>query len=143
MCVCVCVCVCVRAFVSMGLWCVHVHVCEWVCGVTVHVGVHAHSDCYNIDAYDVSACFTNCHLSLQTLESDSALSSNPAVLESGSEQVEVQPAQLAVISSNTLFLGIATEPEDRALFPQDLNTTVTFLSVVSRWEMKSCIEVLH
>lgn len=71
---------------------------------------------------------------MQTLESDSALASSPAVQERGSEQVEVQPAQLAVISSNTVFLGTATEPEDRPLFPQDLNTTVTFLSVVSRWE---------
>ena len=101
-------------------------------GVKVHVGVHAHSDCHNTNMYDVCARFTHCHLSLQTLESDSALSSNPAVQERGRQQVEVQPAQLAVISSNTLFLGIATEPEDRALFPQDLNTTVTFLSVVSR-----------
>ena len=86
----------------------------------------------------LSHVHTYCHLPNQTLESDSALASNPAVRERGSEQVEVQPAQLAVISSNTAFLSTATEPEDKPLFPQDLNTTVTFLSVVSRWERESC-----
>lgn len=75
---------------------------------------------------------------MQTLESNSALASSPAVQERGSEQVEVQPAQLAVVSSNTVFLSMATESPDRPLFPQDLNTTVTFLSVVSRWDVISC-----